>query len=86
MASDIEASVLKIWGVGSTFTLPSLPGPLLLEVVVPIRVHSMGQIDQFKIILILQDHGKKKDLRNNNTKKCKYEHTMSMFPWPLGMK
>ena len=45
--SDSELPVmLELWGMQST-PLPSLPGPLLVWVVIPDRVLSMGQIELF---------------------------------------
>ena len=46
--SDGEARILKIWGMWSSTSLPLLPGPLRLGVVVPVRIQSMGQIKLFK--------------------------------------
>ena len=43
---DGEASVmLELWGMQSTPSFPSLPGPLWPGVVAPDRVLSMGQIE-----------------------------------------
>ena len=36
--------ILELWGMRSTPTLPSLPGPLCPKVVTPDRILSMGQI------------------------------------------
>ena len=48
--SDGEAPVmLKLWGMQSTPSLPSLPGPLLSGVVALDMVLSMGQIELFDI-------------------------------------
>ena len=48
--SDGEAPVmLELWGMWSTLSLSSLPGPLWLGVVAPGRVLSMGQIELFDI-------------------------------------
>ena len=45
--TDGEAQVmLKLWGMGSTSSLPSLPGPLRPGAVTPDRVPSMDQIEQ----------------------------------------
>ena len=45
--SDGEVPVmLELWGMRSTPSLPSLPGPLWPGVVAPDRVLSMSQIDQ----------------------------------------
>ena len=47
---DGEAPVmLKLWGMQSTPSLPSLPGTLWPEVVAPNRVFSMVQIELFDI-------------------------------------
>ena len=44
--SDGEAAaMLELWGMRSTPSLPSLPGPLWLWVVAPNRVFCMGQIE-----------------------------------------
>ena len=37
--------MLKLWGMWSTQSLPSLPGPLWPVVVAPDRALSMGQIE-----------------------------------------
>ena len=37
--------MLELWGMRSTHSLPSLPGPLWPGVVAPGRVLSMGQIE-----------------------------------------
>ena len=48
--SDAEASImLEFWGMQSTPSLPSLPGPLWPGVVAPDKVLSMGQIELFNI-------------------------------------
>ena len=41
--------MLELWGMQSTSSLPALPGPLWLGVVVPDRLLSMGQIELFDI-------------------------------------
>ena len=46
-ASDVEAPVLEFWWIWSTLPLPLLPVPLLLRLVVPVRVPSLGQIELF---------------------------------------
>ena len=38
--------MLELWGMWSTPSLPSLPGPLWPGVVAPDRVLSVGQIEQ----------------------------------------
>ena len=45
--------MLELWGMQSTPSLLSLPGPLWLEVEVPDRVPSMGEIE-LKCVLILK--------------------------------
>ena len=51
--SDGEVPVmLKLWGMWSTPSLPSLLGPLWLGVVLPNRALSMGQIE-VKCVLML---------------------------------
>ena len=41
--SDCQTPVmLELWGIKSTFLLPSLPGPLWPEVVAPDKVLSIG--------------------------------------------
>ena len=48
--SDGEATVmLELWGMQSTPSLPSLPGPLWPRVITPNRVLSIGQIELFNI-------------------------------------
>ena len=37
--------ILEIWGMLSTPSLPSFPGQLLLDVIEPERVLSMGRIE-----------------------------------------
>ena len=44
--------MLEFWGMWSTFSLLSLPGPLWPRVVAPDRVLSMGQIE-LDCVLIL---------------------------------
>ena len=39
---------LQIWGVWSNTLLPLLQGPLWSEVIVPVKILSMSQIDLFK--------------------------------------
>ena len=41
--------MLEFWGMQSTPSLPSLPGPLRPRVIVPDRVLSMGLIELFGI-------------------------------------
>ena len=53
-ASDGEVSVLEILGVLSTPSLLLLPGPHWLEVVVPVKVPSVGQIDLSKKIFVFE--------------------------------
>ena len=51
--SDGEVPVmLELWGMRSTLSLPSLPGPLWPGVVAPDRVISMAQIE-LKCVLML---------------------------------
>ena len=48
--SEGEATViLKFWGMQSTPSLPTFPGPLWPGVVAPERVRSVGQIEPFDI-------------------------------------
>ena len=44
--------MLELWGMWSTPSLPSLPGPLWSRVVAPERVLSMGQIEQNGILML----------------------------------
>ena len=49
----------------------------------------MAEIDLFKIIHVQWDHvqkRKKKTLKKQQQKKCKYKHTMNAIPEPLGIK
>ena len=46
-----EALILELWGMWSTPSLPSLPGPLWLRVVVSIKVLSLGQIEPLNHLL-----------------------------------
>ncbi len=41
--------MVELWGMWSTSSLPSLPGPLWPEVVAPDWVLSIGQIELFDI-------------------------------------
>ena len=51
--SDGEVPVmLKLWGMQSTPSLPSLQGPLLPGVVAPNRVLSMGQIELNCVLML----------------------------------
>ena len=51
--SDAEVPVmLKLWGMQSSPLLPSLPGQLLLEVVVPERVLSTGKIELNNVLML----------------------------------
>ena len=40
----------ELWGMRSTLSLSSFPGPFLSEVVAPDKVLSMGQIEPFEIL------------------------------------
>ena len=44
--------MLELWRIRSTPSLPSLPGPLWLGVVAPVRVLSMGQIELNCILML----------------------------------
>ena len=44
--------MVELWGVQSTPSLPSLPGPLWHGVVVPDRVLSMGQIKLNYVLML----------------------------------
>ena len=44
--------MLKLWGMRSTLSLPSLPGPLWPGVVAPDRVLSMGPIELNCVLMI----------------------------------
>ena len=51
--SDDEVSImLKLWGMWSTPSLPSLPGPLWSRVVAPDRFLSMGQIELNCVLML----------------------------------
>ena len=53
--SDGEAQVmLQLWGMQSAPSMPLLPVPLWHGVIVPDRVLSMGQIEQFDHLNSLQ--------------------------------
>ena len=41
--------MLRFWGMGSTPSLPSLPGLLLLGVVAPDKDLSIGQLELFDV-------------------------------------
>ena len=52
--------MLELWGMQSTSSLPSLPGPLCPEVVAPDRILSMGQIElncELKITVYMYKKG-----------------------------
>ena len=53
-ASDGETPVLKLWGMWSTPLLPLTSGSLWSEVVIPVRVPSMGQMEISNHFLYLQ--------------------------------
>ena len=44
--------ILKLWGMRSTPSLPSLPGPLLLGVVAPDRLLSTGLIELNSVLML----------------------------------
>ena len=44
--------MLELWGIWSTSSLPSLPGPFQPRVVAPARVLSMGQIELNLVIML----------------------------------
>ena len=50
--SDDEASVLELWGMWSTPSLPLLPGPLSPGVVVLVKILSKGQVELFDQLAI----------------------------------
>ena len=51
--SDGEVPViLELWGMQSTPSLPSLPGPLWPGVVSPDRAQSIGLIELFEILTV----------------------------------
>ena len=51
--SDGEAPVmLELWGMRSTTSLPSLPGPLWSGVVAPDKDLSMSQIEQNCVLML----------------------------------
>ena len=52
--NDDEAPVLDLWGMWSTPSLALLPGPTWHWVVIPVRVPSVGQIEQFNHLLYLK--------------------------------
>ena len=61
----IDVRILEIWTLGSTHSLPLLPDPLWLRVVVPARVISMSQVDLFEnfscsIVLCIKRRPQKK--------------------------
>ena len=47
LKNTLTASVLELWGMQRTPSLPLLPGPLWPRVVPPERVLSMGEIGLF---------------------------------------
>ena len=70
----------------STPSLPLLPGLLLLIVVLPIRVPSMGQIHLFENdSYSIGPFGKKILLRNSYTKNV-YMFCMNVIPEPLNLR
>ena len=51
--SDAEVpGILKLWGMWSTPSLPSLPGPLWPGMVASDRVLSMGQIELNRVLML----------------------------------
>ena len=44
--------MLELWGIRSTYALPSLPGPLWSEVEAPDRVLSMDQIELNCVLML----------------------------------
>ena len=51
--SDGESPVmLELWGMRSTLLLPSLSGPLWPEMVAPVRIPSMGQIELKRVFML----------------------------------
>ena len=44
--------MLELWGMQSTPLLPSLPGPLCPEVVVPDKVLSIGQMELYYVLML----------------------------------
>ena len=48
--SDGDDPVLGFWRMWSTALLPVLPGPLSLELVVPIMVLYLGHVDLYKYL------------------------------------
>ena len=51
MTSNDKTPVMELWGIWSTPTLPLLPGPHRLRVVVSDGVLSMGQIELFEYLI-----------------------------------
>ena len=51
MASDGDAPVLELWGMGSSPSLLLLPGPLSHRMVPLDRILSMGQLKLFDIYI-----------------------------------
>ena len=91
-ASGGEATVVDIYGVGSTPSLPILPGQLWPRVVVPVRISTMGQINLFKNYLNSIEpceenktnqptkQTNKKNLIGNNTKNVNMNVQQTWFP------
>ena len=52
--SDEEVAVLELWGMWSTCSLLLLSFPLWLDVVIPVRAWSTGQIELFNHLLYLK--------------------------------
>ena len=52
--SDSEALVLELWGIKVTPSAPLLPGPLWPDVVVPVRISYMDQIELFNHLQYLK--------------------------------
>ena len=44
--------MLKLWGMRSTPSLPSLPGPFWPKVIAPDRTLYMGQIEQSCVLML----------------------------------
>ena len=54
-ASDTEDPVRKLWGVLGTPSLQLFPGPLWPGVIVPVRVRSMRQIENYYCLIGIFD-------------------------------
>ena len=86
-ASGGEAPILDIWEVWCTLSLPLLPCPLWIKVVIPVRFISINQIDLFQndsyLIGLCEKKHKKilpKNINLNTIPLHQYNQNRKSFP------